>query len=280
MDANQPVSHGAGGRIPALFVGHGAAVLTLDERDPTHRWMVQFGEEIAAWRPTAIVCVSAHHEAPVLGITAGERPATLHDHPVRAAYDRRYEAPGSPVLAGRVRSLLGESGLLAELDAARGLDHGAWVPLSLLVPAANLPVVQVSLHASLDPALHLAMGRALAPLRDEGVLLIGSGGVTHDQAEFRKGYLAGADPGEAPLPIRAYDEWVTSCVCDLEPTERSARLARFLDHEGSRGAHPREEHFLPLLVMSGAAEARGSRARRPHKAFQYGLSLSAFVFEG
>jgi len=280
MNTGQRGQHPVRGRVPALFVGHGAAVLTLDERDPTHRWLVQCGEEVAAWQPTAIVCVSAHYEAPVLQVTAGERPDTLHDHPVRSVYARRYAAPGSPALAGRVSSLLGGIGLETELDASRGLDHGAWVPLSLLVPAANVPVVQLSLHGSLDPALHLAMGRALAPLRDEGVLLVGSGGVTHDQAEFRRGYLAGADPSDAPLPIRAFDEWVTSCVCDLDPPERSARLSRFLEREGARDAHPREEHFLPLLVLSGATEDSGSRARKPHGAFQYGLSLSAFVFEG
>ena len=103
-NTGQRGQHLVRGRVPALFVGHGAAVLTLDERDPTHRWLVQCGEEVAAWQPTAIVCVSAHYEAPVLQVTAGERPDTLHDHPVRSVYARRYAAPGSPALAGRVSS--------------------------------------------------------------------------------------------------------------------------------------------------------------------------------
>lgn len=268
-----------GGRLPALFVGHGAAVLTLDEGDPTHRWLAEFAAEVAAWRPAAVVCVSAHYEEPVLRVTAGERPETIHDHPVHALYHRRYAAPGSPALAARVSELLDNRGLATQPDARRGLDHGAWVPLSLLVPAANIPVVQLSLHGSLDTELHLAMGRALAPLRDEGVLLLGSGGVTHDQASFRRGYLAGMDPHAAPPPCRAFDAWVAATVCELSPSERSARLAHFREQEGARDAHPREEHFLPLLVLSGAAENPASRARRLHWAFQYGLSLAAFVFE-
>ena len=122
--------------------------------------------------------------------------------------------------------------------------------------------------------------RALAPLRDEGILLLGSGGVTHDQDAFRRGYFAGSGPSDAPPALLAYDAWVTSCITDLEPAERSARLARFMERESARVAHPREEHFLPLLVLSGAAEGTGSHARKVHHAFQYGLSLSAFLFEG
>jgi len=259
---------------PVAFVSHGAPTLALDAEDPTHRFLRGFGATLGAraGRPRGIVCISAHWDTETPAITAAESPATIHDFHgfPQALYAQRYPAPGSPPLALRVRELLAEADHDAHLDLRRGLDHGAWVPLMLMHPAADVPVVQLSVQSGSDGAHHLALGRALAPLSAEGVLVLGSGGATHPLAEaLRVDWSASAGPTE-PWTA-AFDAWL------LERVEAGdeAALADWTAAPQARRNHPTPEHFLPLLVAAGAAA--GARGRRVHDGWAYHLlSMAAF----
>ena len=259
--------------IPVAFVSHGAPTLALDADDPTHRFLRGFGDALAAaGRPRGIVCVSAHWDTPTPAITAGEAPATIHDFFGFPAplYALRYPAPGSPALAQRVRALLADAGHDAHLDLRRGLDHGAWVPLMLMYPQADVPVVQLSVQSQRDGAHHLSVGRALAPLAAEGVLVLGSGGATHP---LREAFAAHAHGRTGPTETwtAAFDLWLAEAVergdhAALAAWERAPHAAR---------NHPTPEHFLPLLVAAGAGA--GARGARVHGGWAYHLiSMAAF----
>ena len=262
---------------PALFLAHGDPALTMDDADATNRWLRRLGPLLRANPPTAVLCISAHHVAPRLRLTGAEHPATLHDHPHPALQPFTYPAPGSPLLTRRVLELLLHAGLEATVDHERGLDHGAWVPLSRMFPEHDLPVVQLSLHAQNDPELHLEIGRAIEPLRGEGVLLVGSGGVTHDAG------LAASPDDRGPLPewARRFDAWVIEIVTRAAPYARSRGLAQYREHEHALKAQPTDDHFMPLLVVAGAASVDKSRdnvGELVHTAAQRGQSMSAFRF--
>jgi len=167
-------------RRPALFVGHGAAVLTTSPSDPTHRFLSAFAATVDSWRPKAVVVVSAHFIASPIRVTGRGQLETLHDHPARTVYGYRYPGRGDVGLTARLVGALSASGWACAVAADRGLDHGAWVPLSLLRPRGDLPVAQVSLPAGISPSESVALGSALSALRSEGMLLLGSGGVTHN----------------------------------------------------------------------------------------------------
>lgn len=255
-------------RFPALFLSHGAPTLLI-EPSPARDFLARYGRELGP--PEAIVVVSAHWETDRPRVTAAARPETIHDFHgfPRALYEHRYPAPGSPELAGRIVGLLDGAGLLAGLDPRRGLDHGAWVPLALLYPEASTPTLQVSVQPDLGPARHLALGRALRPLRDEGVLVIGSGSLTHNLHDFR-GHALEAPP--EPYVV-TFGDWVTAAIEEgrtqdlLAYRERAPHAAR---------AHPTEEHLLPLFAAMGAGHGPG---RRVHASHTYGvLAMDVFAF--
>ena len=258
-------------RLPGVFVSHGAPSLLLDDT-PTRSFLAGLGASIG--RPRGIVCVSAHWEASRPTVTASASPATLCDFygfPA-ALYAMRYPAPGDPALARRVASLLAAAGLDAEEDPSRGFDHGAWVPLTLMYPGADVPVVQLSVQSALGAAHHLEMGRALAPLRDEGVLVLGSGGATHDLRGFFGHALDDAPEDYA----REFDGWLRDAVVRGDDAALAAWAER-APH--ARRNHPTAEHFLPLLVPAGSA-GRGARGRVLHAAFEFGvLSMAAFAWD-
>lgn len=263
MDA--PHAAGAAMTLPAIFISHGPPSLEL-EQSVARDFLSRLGEALP--RPEAILCISAHWEGRHARLGLAERPETIHDFfgfP-DALYELRYPAPGAPDLARRAAELLEAQGQTVVLDESYGLDHGAWSPLRLIYPAADLPVTQLSLLVEGGPAAHLAIGRALAPLRDEGVLVLGSGGATHNLAAWRRGGEA------APAWAQAFDDWLVArveagAVEDLVDYRRRAP-------EGPRN-HPSEEHFLPLFVALGAAEGPG---RVLHRSFQSTLSMAAFAF--
>ncbi len=264
---------------PALFIAHGDIAATLDDGDPTNRWLRRLGPSLRARAPRAVLCISAHYVAPRLRVTGAERPPTILE-PRHAAIEAlsglTYPVPGSPLVARRILELLLGAGFDASIDGDRGLDHGAWVPLSLMFPEHDVPVVQLSLHAGGDPELHLAVGRALEPLRHEGVLIVGSGGVTRGAEPGRP---AGADA--LPEWSRRFDAWVTELVTRAAPYARSRGLAQFRRHEHAWKVHPTDDHFLPLLVIAGAASVdKGPEnvGELVHTAAQRGLSMSAFRF--
>lgn len=236
-----------------LFVPHGAGPCFFMEWNPQDTWhgMAHFLENVAdslPTRPSAIVMVSGHWQTPAFSITAGETPELIYDYHgfPDHTYALSYPAPGAPALAKRIAALLAEAGLPSHLDTARGFDHGTFIPLKLMFPAADIPVVQLSLRDDLDPAAHLAAGEALATLRDEGVLIIGSGMSFHN--------MRGYGDARFTVPSQAFDHWLTDAV-EANSAARHASLSQWSQAPHAHECHPPgdEEHLIPLLVAAGAA---------------------------
>ena len=220
--------------------------------------------------PKALLIISAHWEAPRPTLNVAPRPALLFDYYgfPEHTYKLTYPAPGAPELATKVAALLGEAGFEVDLDAERGLDHGVFVPMLLSYPDADIPVLQMSLLQGLDPGRHLDMGLALAPLRDEGVLIIGSGMSYHNLGTLR------GPTGD--VESERFDAWLTDAATDRDPASRMAKLAAWEQAPHARQAHPEAEHLLPLMVAAGAA---GSDAgRRTYSDHLGGKALSGFQF--
>lgn len=240
-------------RMPTWYIPHGGGPCFFMEWSPANTWdsMATFLRGLGATlpaRPRAIVCVSAHWLEGDVGVTSGERPELIYDYygfPPHT-YDLRYPAPGEPELATRIVERLRQAGIATHADARRGFDHGVFIPFLLMFPKADIPVLQVSLTHDLDPAAHLALGRTLAPLRDEGVLIVGSGMSFHNM----RGY---GDPRFGPVSDE-FDEWLTHAV-RLPGAEREAALTQWAQAPAARLCHPprAEEHLLPLMVVAGAA---------------------------
>ncbi len=258
-------------RHPAIFVSHGAPTLAL-EPGPTRGFLADLGAALPA--PRAILVLSAHWESAVPAVSMAERPETIHDFYgfPRALYEMRYPAPGAPQLAQQVRELLGNAGLAADAAPDRGLDHGAWVPLMLMYPQADIPVTQLSIQTTLGPAHHLRLGEALRPLRDEGVLILASGSVTHNLREFgRHDYAA-----SPPEWVSAFNDWL---VERLAAADREALLDYRVQAPHAARNHPSEEHLLPLFAALGAATP-GVAPRRIHEAYTYGvIGMDAWRFD-
>ena len=228
--------------------------------------------------PRRILLVSAHWECDRPTLTAAAQPALFYDYYgfPPASYQIQYPAPGDPVLAQRAQSLLNDAGLNAELDARRDFDHGMFIPLKLMFPLANIPVVQLSLLHNLDAAQHIALGQALAPLRNEGVLIIGSGMSFHNMQAFY--HAADSEQGGW---LRAFDHWLRETCCDPQLTaqEREQRLAHWLSlAPHARYNHPREEHLLPLHVCFGAALSASPQAETVFHDAVLGKTVSALLW--
>ena len=253
--------------FPSFFLSHGSPTLALEPSAAGAFWK-ELGESLA--RPDAVLCISAHWmtAAPLLG--AAERPKTIHDYYgfPEPMYRLSYPAPGAPALAQRAADLLRAAGIEAALDQRYGLDHGAWVPLRSLYPAADMPVAQLSVQPRRDARWHYRLGRALEPLRREGVLVLASGGATHNLRELD--WSDGPPPGWAT----EFDDWLAERLAagqteELLDWERAPHALR---------AHPSPEHFLPLFVGLGAA-GKGARGERLYRDFTMGgLSMAAYRF--
>ncbi|HET6538439.1 MAG TPA: class III extradiol ring-cleavage dioxygenase [Sphingopyxis sp.] len=265
-------------RLPSLFISHGSPMMAL-EPSAARDYLSTLGADLL--RPSAILVVSAHHDADWTGgrasITASPAPPTVHDFSnfPQALFDMRYPASGDPELALHVQSLLAAHGLDIDADPERGLDHGAWVPLSLIYPDADIPVVQLSIHSSAPPEWHYALGQALAPLREDGVLIIGSGSMTHNLRA-----IFGANLGiDAPAPhwVSEFTEWAAQKVAEdavddlLHIVERAP-----YGHEN----HPTMDHILPLHVAMGAGSMGGAlHGKRLHHSTTYGmLAMDVYAF--
>lgn len=253
----------------ALFVSHGSPMLALQD-GPAHQFLKGLERKLDG--VTAILVASAHWETAGIEISAATHPETIHDFSgfPRPLYEMRYPAPGAPDLARRAQAALAEAGLSATLSPDWGLDHGAWAPLTLMRPAADIPVAQISIQPYKSPAHHLAVGAALRKLRDEGVLILGSGAITHNLREFRG---QGPDAPAAPW-AESFADWVAE---KAEAGDLDA-LAEF-EAEAPQAArnHPSTEHFLPLFVALGA-RSTGGAIERLHRSFTYGvLSMDAYA---
>ncbi len=259
--------------LPTLYIPHGGGPCFFMDWNPPHIW-----DKLAAWlgklgqsldRPKAIVVVSGHWEADRFSATSHPRPPLIYDYYgfPEHTYRIQYPAPGAPGLAQEISELLLGNGISSETDPVRGFDHGVFIPFKLIYPHADVPIVQLSLKAGLDPAAHIALGRALAPLREQGVLVVGSGMSYHNLREF------GLDPNP---DSDCFDTWLTGAACTPDPAERSAKLTRWKNAPGAPRAHPREEHLIPLMVAAGAAgEDAGSKIFHDRI---MGAAISAFGF--
>jgi len=220
--------------------------------------------------PEAIVVVSAHWEAPLATVTSGASPPLIFDYygfPPHT-YELSYPAPGSPEIAAEICTQLRLAGIDADEDPARGFDHGVFIPFKLVYPDAAIPIVQLSLLASLDAAQHIALGRALAPLRERGVLIVGSGMSYHNLPQMMRGDgdIAASD---------TFDQWLQD-VCALDGEERARRLCAWTQAPCARDAHPREEHLLPLMVAAGAGGDAAGVCEFTDRVM--GSTVSAFSF--
>ena len=258
--------------LPSLYISHGSPMTAL-QPGLTGTRLAELAAALP--RPRAIVMASAHWLSRRPQVGSAVAPETIHDFGGFPAplYQLRYPAPGSPALAKRVMQGLDHAKLAPTADSARGLDHGAWVPLRLLYPDADIPVVPISIQPEFGPAHHYALGQALAPLRDEGVLLIGSGSITHNLHDLGAGY---SKERQAPY-VKPFIDWIEQKLAagDIDALLDYRRQAPFAER-----AHPTDEHLLPLFVALGAAGA-DAHAQRIDAGIDMGiLAMDIYRFAG
>jgi 4,5-DOPA dioxygenase extradiol len=265
-------------QIPVLFISHGAPDLPL-RPSATRDFLMRLGQQLE--KPTAILVISAHWNTPDPIVSAAAQPETIHDFSgfPAALYRLNYPAPGAPLLAQQIDRLSIESGFASEVVTNRGLDHGAWEPLMLMYPAADIPVTQLSIQPSQDPAYHLRLGQAIlqrrgfanAPLRSSGVLILASGTATHNLRE-----IGGHDDDALP------PAWVSEFANWLNHTVIAGDRSALIDYQRiapyAQRNHPTPEHLLPLFVAIGAS-GEDSKATQLQSSYSYGvLSMAAFSF--
>ena len=260
-------------RLPTYFVSHGGGPWPwmMDQMpgwERLHESLAALPSELGR-TPRAILCVSAHWEEDRFTVQTSPNPSMLYDYGgfPDFTYRIQYPAPGSPEVAERVGELLSDAGIPVGFDDRRGYDHGTFCPLYVSYPGADVPILQLSLRQNLDPAVHLAAGRALAPLRDENVLILGSGFSYHNLRAFGR---AGAESSHQ------FDSWLATTMLESSPDERTSRLIDWERAPAARACHPREEHLLPLMVAVGAAETDDAVRTYHEDRFMGHLSSSSF----
>lgn len=263
-------------KLPSIFLPHGGGPCFFmnlgGPTDPMWRPMESYLRDLVASlpeRPKTILLVSGHWEEERFTVHTGERPALLFDYygfPAHT-YELRWDTLGAPDVARRAAALLEAAGFPTAEEAERGWDHGVFIPMKVAVPDADIPLVQLSLRHDLDPADHIRAGRALAPLRDEGVLIVGSGMSFHNMR---------ARGPEVTPPADVWDDALTDAVTDPDPAARADRVAHWDSLANARFAHPREEHLLPLMVALGAGG--DDPAVRDHRSHVLGWTVSGYRF--
>lgn len=260
--------------MPTAFISHGVPTVALEDV-PGHRFLEGLGSTLG--RPRAIVVISAHWETLDVTVSTGARLGTIHDffgcEP--AYYELYYPVDGARDVADDICERLSATGIRVNTDAERGLDHGAWIPLRLMYPAGDIPVTQISICPAQSALFHWRLGRTLATLRHTGVLILGSGSMTHNlndvTAKRRDGH-------EIPTPTYAVEfcDWVADCIANRD----SDALLPWRDHAPhATRAHPSDDHFLPLHVAMGAAGVSWT-GERVHQSFMYGLiSMDSYIFK-
>jgi aromatic ring-opening dioxygenase catalytic subunit (LigB family) len=262
-------------RNTVLYISHGAGPLPI-LGDEAHTEMVANLKELASriGKPSAIVVVSAHWEEPVPAVTGAARPELIYDYYgfPQESYEIEYPAPGEPELAAVLHGALNQSGVECRLDGQRGLDHGVFIPLKIMYPEADIPCVQLSLIQGLDPAAHIALGKGLAGVEHDNLLIIGSGFSFHNMRAF-----FAPDTPDTRQQNAAFQEWlVETCATDMSAKDREARLLDWESAPHARYCHPREEHLLPLHVCCGAA---GSPADEHYGLTIFGKEATAFLWK-
>jgi aromatic ring-opening dioxygenase catalytic subunit (LigB family) len=272
-------------RLPVYFLSHGGGPWPYV--DEMRQMFARTAREFAALpsrlpsRPKAILAISGHWEAPEFTVSTASQPPMEYDYDgfPEHTYQIKYPAPGSPELAARVKDLLAPAGIPVGEDASRGFDHGVFVPLGLMYPEADIPIVMLSLKSDFDPAEHIRVGEALAPLRDEGVLIIGSGLTYHNMRNF------GRD--EATPVATAFEAYLNDAISQRNPSVRNERLVQWDRAPGARSAHPREDHLLPLMVVAGASGEDSGRAvfvdhvmKVPMASYEFGVAADIHAEKG
>jgi 4,5-DOPA dioxygenase extradiol len=257
-------------KFPTLFISHGSPMHAIDAGGAGQAWSAIAH---ALPRPRAVLIASAHWETSLPMLTGGRELQTIHDFSGFPAelYTQRYDAPGAPELAQQAATLLRDASMSPSINSCRGIDHGAWVPLKWMYPQRDVPVVQLSIQPMLGPEHHLGVGRALAPLADDGVLIIGSGHVTHNLRDWS---MHRASPGGLPY-VAEFSEWLGSRLAAhdvealLDYREQAPHATR---------AHPTDEHFLPLFIAIGAG-GELAPVKREHAAIESAaLAMDAYSF--
>jgi 4,5-DOPA dioxygenase extradiol len=256
--------------LPSLFLSHGAPTLPLDDC-PARDFLKSLGGSLP--RPRAILVISAHWETQAPAVNRVAINDTIHDFSgfPEALYRMRYPVAGSCALAERTGELLNAAGFVSGADDARGLDHGAWVPLMLIYPNADIPVVQLSIQTALGPEHHFKLGRALAALREEGVLVVATGSFTHNLRTMARGQM------DAPEPAwcAEFSDWIHASLAQGRVADLLA-YRKLAPHAAQ--AHPTDEHFLPLFAALGAG-GEGASAKRLHRSTTFGsLRMDAYAF--
>ncbi len=243
-------------KMPTIFIPHGGGPCFFMDWNPADAWknMESFLKSVpdtVSERPKAILVISGHWDEAVVTVQSNLSPSLIYDYSgfPEHTYALEYKAPGSPALASRVVDLLSDAGIAVQTDAERGFDHGAFIPLKVAFPDADIPVVQLSMRSDMDAVAHIAIGKALQPLRDEGVLIIGSGMTYHNLPRMMR------VRGQADERANGseFDNWLTATVSDADPEKRNAMLVDWENAPMARDAHPEEDHLIPLHVVAGAA---------------------------
>jgi aromatic ring-opening dioxygenase catalytic subunit (LigB family) len=258
---------------PTLFIPHGGGPCFFMD-DPTGMWtgMADFLRglpDILPAKPKAILIISGHWETDGFTITGASEPDLVFDYYgfPEHTYGLKYNAPGAPELAQKVSTLLAEAGLPSKIDPVRGFDHGVFVPLKVAFPDADIPVVEMSVDDKLDPALHLAAGRALASLRDEGVLIVATGMSFHN--------MRGYNNPRFTIPSEQFDAWLSESLA-LQGEDRDERLKSWEQAPAARLAHPDAEHLLPVMIAAGAAAGPAEKIYSEHV---FLTAISGFRFD-
>jgi 4,5-DOPA dioxygenase extradiol len=257
-------------KMPAVFLSHGSPLLTL-EQGPARDFLDSLQDILP--RPKAILAVSAHWETHDPAVSLAKEPETIHDFYgfPKALYEQLYPAPGAPEMAERAAGLLEEAGFQVTRDLTRGFDHGAWMPLYLGLPKAEIPMAQLSIQPEKDPAYHAKLGEALKPLREEGVLILATGAMTHNLREIDRHDIRGATPGWA----EAFADWMAEKTA---AGDREALLSYRRQAPEAARAHPTDEHLLPFYVALGAGDS--AKGRVLHRSFTYGsIAMDAYAFD-
>jgi 4,5-DOPA dioxygenase extradiol len=257
-------------RMPSLFISHGSPELAV-RQSAAHSFLADYAAQLP--QPRAILVLSAHWETDAPAVSTAAKPTTVYDF---GGFDPRlrqirYAAPGAPEVAMQAAKLLGAAGYKVAADATHGWDHGVWVPLHLLYPAHDIPVAQVSIQPHADPAHHARLGEALRPLRDDGILIIASGAMTHNLGAFR------GQPVDAPAPkwVSAFNDWMHDALTG----DRRADVLGYRENApyGVEN-HPEAEHILPLFAALGATQPQ-EPIKRVHHSYEHAvLSMDVYRF--
>ena len=264
-------------RLPTYFISHGGGPWPY-LHGPFRRMFDELEQSLFDIRrelgdaPRAVLVISGHWEEKGFAISSGEQPGMVYDYSgfPPHTYEVKYKAPGSPGLAARVQQLLADGGIDARLDPQRGYDHGTFSIMKPLYPGEDIPLVQLSIDIGYDPALHLQLGRLLAPLREDGVLIIGSGLSYHNLTDARS--------SEGMEPSRQFDQWLQETLVRSSSEERTHRLIKWEQAPLARAAHPQEDHLIPLMAVVGAAEDEAGAAVYHQKNLFGGITASSFRF--